>query len=84
MATSPPLATYMARKGLTDGELATELGVSDELVRLWRNGHRRIPAERVLSIEKATGVSRHDLRPDIYPRDASPSSAKRPATEVAD
>lgn len=30
----------------------------------------RVPAERVLEIEKATGVSRHELRPDIYPRAA--------------
>ena len=28
----------------------------------------RVPAERVLQIESATGVSRHDLRPDLYPR----------------
>lgn len=27
----------------------------------------RVPAERVLEIEKATGISRHELRPDIYP-----------------
>lgn len=26
-------------------------------------------AEWVLKLEAATGVSRHDLRPDIYPRD---------------
>jgi DNA-binding transcriptional regulator YdaS (Cro superfamily) len=26
-----------------------------------------VPPEFVLSIEEATGVSRHDLRPDIYP-----------------
>lgn len=30
----------------------------------------RVPAERVLEIEKATGVSRHELRPDIYPKAA--------------
>ena len=29
----------------------------------------RVPAERVLQIEKITGVSRHALRPDIYPRE---------------
>ncbi len=29
----------------------------------------RIPAERVLAVEAATGVSRHDLRPDLYPRE---------------
>lgn len=28
----------------------------------------QLPAEHVLKVESATGVSRHDLRPDIYPR----------------
>lgn len=31
----------------------------------------RVPAECVLSVEAATGISRHDLRPDLYPREAS-------------
>lgn len=30
----------------------------------------RVPAERVLEIEKATGVSRHELRPDLYPNES--------------
>lgn len=30
---------------------------------------KRVPAEHVLRIEAATGVSRHSLRPDIYPVD---------------
>jgi DNA-binding transcriptional regulator YdaS (Cro superfamily) len=30
-------------------------------------------AEHVLAVESATGVSRHDLRPDIYPRDLAPA-----------
>lgn len=29
---------------------------------------RQLPAEYVLDVEAATGVSRHDLRPDVYPR----------------
>lgn len=29
---------------------------------------RPLPSEYVLAVEAATGVSRHDLRPDIYPR----------------
>lgn len=29
--------------------------------------HGRVPAERVLQVEEATGVSRHRLRPDLYP-----------------
>ena len=27
-----------------------------------------VPAERVLAIELMTGVSRHELRPDVYPK----------------
>lgn len=39
--------------------------------RIWNWLHRdkKIPAEYVLTIEKLTGVSRHELRPDIYPLD---------------
>lgn len=29
-------------------------------------------AEDVLTVERATGISRHDLRPDLYPRDDAP------------
>lgn len=28
-------------------------------------------AENVLAVESATGISRHDLRPDIYPLESS-------------
>ena len=37
----------------------------------------RIPAERVLAVEALTGVSRHKLRPDIYPRDTRKPSELR-------
>jgi DNA-binding transcriptional regulator YdaS (Cro superfamily) len=36
-----------------------------QLVQVWTKS--RIPAKWVISVEKATGVSRHELRPDIYP-----------------
>ena len=51
--------------------LARTLKVSDEAVRKWRR--KRIPAERVLQIEAATGgrVDRHDLRPDLYPEETN-------------
>lgn len=29
---------------------------------------KRVPAERVLDLERLSGVSRHDIRPDLYPR----------------
>lgn len=27
---------------------------------------QRVPAERVLDVERLTGISRHDLRPDVF------------------
>lgn len=48
--------------------LAAAVGVKYQAVQKWLRAER-VPAERVLSIEEATGVSRHDLRPDIYPLD---------------
>lgn len=42
--------------------LGAHLGISRQAVQKWR----RAPAERVLEIERITGISRYDLRPDIY------------------
>lgn len=47
-------------------------GISPQAVSQWR----RAPSGRVLAIEAATGVSRHDLRPDIYPREHAQASAE--------
>jgi TorA maturation chaperone TorD len=43
-------------------ELARRIGISQPSVSNWD----RIPAERVLSVEAATGVARGVLRPDLY------------------
>lgn len=48
--------------------LARVLGLSAPSIFEWRE-RGRIPAERVLEVETATGVPRHELRPDIYPPD---------------
>lgn len=48
--------------------LAEKCGVRYQAVQKWRH---RIPAERVLKIEEISGVSRHELRPDLYPRDSA-------------
>ena len=50
------------------------VGVSPQAVsEILRRG-RRVPAEWCLAIERATGgaVTRHDLRPDLYPADLNP------------
>jgi hypothetical protein len=46
-------------------ELARVLGISSASIAGWK----RCPPKRVLSVEMASGVSRHDLRPDLYPRE---------------
>lgn len=43
-------------------ELARQIGISQPSVSNWV----RVPAERVISIEAATGVDRSILRPDLY------------------
>lgn len=53
----------LARLLSTDGRTLTPQAVG-----YWcRSGV--MPAERVLRVEELTGISRHDLRPDIYPRE---------------
>lgn len=43
-------------------KLARELGLSPGAVYQWR----KVPAERVLDVERITGIPRHRLRPDLY------------------
>jgi len=51
--------------------LARKLGFKRPgAVNNWLNRNKRVPAERVLAVEAATGVSRHELRPDLYPEGA--------------
>ena len=45
----------------------------------WINRDKKVPAEFVLKIEKLTGVSRHDLRPDLYPNDVDFCSNATPS-----
>lgn len=63
--------------------LATALGIESASISGWRE-RNRIPAERCIAIEQATGgiVTRHDLRPDIFgPAPAEPS--KQEARDAA-
>jgi len=49
----------------SDGDKITQGAVSQ-----WMMKGRKVPAERVLQLERLTDglMSRHDLRPDLYPR----------------
>jgi DNA-binding transcriptional regulator YdaS (Cro superfamily) len=46
-------------------ELARSIGTTQGHVSQWlRRG--KVPADKVLLIEKATGVPRYELRPDVF------------------
>ena len=48
--------------------LADRIGTTQSQVWYWLTKSKRgVPAEFVLSIERATGVSRSELRPDLWP-----------------
>lgn len=46
------------------------LKVTQGAVSKWLSGQKPLAAEHVLAVEAATGVSKHRLRPDIYPPEA--------------
>ncbi|MFS1583909.1 MAG: transcriptional regulator [Candidatus Arsenophonus phytopathogenicus] len=50
---------------LSQKEIAIRLGTKQQNVSRWLN--HRVPAERVISIYRLTGITPHELRPDIYP-----------------
>jgi DNA-binding transcriptional regulator YdaS (Cro superfamily) len=50
--------------------LARLIGARQQDIWYWLNRRDgRASAEFVIAIESATGVSRHELRPDIYPEE---------------
>ncbi|HHI2551387.1 TPA: transcriptional regulator [Klebsiella aerogenes] len=58
------LTTAIERSGSAKN-LADKIGITKQAISLW---HRMgIPAARVLQIFNATGVTPHELRPDLYP-----------------
>lgn len=58
---------------------AREIGTSQQLVSYWLRNGKPLPGEFVLSAERAGFGSRHDLRPDLYPREVTPRRAQAAA-----
>jgi DNA-binding transcriptional regulator YdaS (Cro superfamily) len=65
------LCAAVQRAG-SQSALARKIGVSQTSVWKWMQRSKRIPGEHVLVVESTTGVSRHHLRPDLYPLDMAP------------
>ena len=49
----------------TQSALAAALGIKTPSISEWKE-RGKVPAARVLDVERLTGVSRHHLRPDIF------------------
>lgn len=58
-------ADYRKNSGLTLDVVAERFGVDRKTILRWEQGAFPIPADRVLEVEAITGISRHDLRPDL-------------------
>lgn len=56
---------FTARR-IVKAQLARDLGITHGAVNQWT----RVPAERVIEVERATGIPRQELRPDLYPAPA--------------
>ncbi|WP_354281126.1 YdaS family helix-turn-helix protein [Sphingomonas sp. PvP056] len=58
--------------GDNQSEFARRIGTSQQRVSYLMMRENPLPAELVLACERETGISRHDLRPDVYPAPAVP------------
>lgn len=60
--------------------LARAVGVSQPAISSWK----RVPADRVLSVEASTGIPRGELRPDLYPQEPIVVAAAGPEIDEID
>lgn len=67
MTPKTALKTACAKMG-TAKALAGAIRVAPSTITYWLL-KGRVPADFVAKVEYVSGISRHDLRPDIYPRD---------------
>lgn len=65
-----PLAEAVRRTG-SQSAFARLVGKNQSSVYDLLKDNRPLWPESVLIVEESTGVSRHDLRPDIYPRESA-------------
>ena len=73
----PGLARAIDKAGGV-AELARKIGIAQPSVSNWN----QVPAQRVIAVEAATGVSRRELRPDLY--DESELASPKPAVDPVD
>jgi DNA-binding transcriptional regulator YdaS (Cro superfamily) len=62
--TKPNFRSLLAKRGMRMSDLASCMGVNRSSVTRW--AQKGVPAARVIDVEKATGIKRKLLRPDLY------------------
>ena len=63
------LKNLLHERGFKLAHVARDLGVDKGTLTKW--SQHRVPAEKVLELEKVTGIPRHVIRSDLYPRDGA-------------
>lgn len=69
-ASSDTALAQAVRAAGSQSAFARLIGRNQSTVHDWVREGRPLPGEYVLAIERQTGVSRHELRPDLYPIEA--------------
>ena len=66
MGTNMSAIDKAIKKAGNQSALSRLIGVAQQNISYWVKNNQ-VPASFVLKIEKETGISRHELRPDLYP-----------------
>lgn len=63
--------------------LARTLGIAQSTVATWLRRGNELPAQYVIAVEKAYGIPRYELRPDIYPPEEHVPASRPHAQQTA-
>jgi len=74
------LARAVSHAG-SQAAFARLIGVTQQAVSKWTADSKPLPHMHVLKVEAETGISRHELRPDLYPLEGI---GKPPAAPIHD
>lgn len=66
MDTQTAFAGFRKSRGLTLDGAAEIFSVDRTTILRWERGDPPVPVKRLDEVERVTGISRHDLRPDIF------------------
>lgn len=61
-----PLRAYRREQQLPASAVAKKLGIAESTLRSFENGNREIDADWAIAIERALGIPRERVRPDLF------------------